>query len=104
MIQYLYCVEDSLSKMVMPPFSSPNDDVAKRDFVIGAIASNTPLQDLHLWRVGKFTSGLNDGEMVYMQLDKDLQICDPTLSEVAEYSEQYYSILPSDKKEVNTNE
>lgn len=89
MKQFLYCIEDSLSKMVMPPFSSPNDNVAKRDFIIGAIASNTPLQDLHLWKVGEFNSTFSPDDVTTFTLKDLRELCDPTLSEVSEYSESY---------------
>lgn len=48
---FMYCVQDSVSGQFMPPFFAPNNETAKRDFILGAYQSMTPLQDLHLWKV-----------------------------------------------------
>lgn len=90
MKQFLYVVQDSLSKMVMPPFSSPNDEVAKRDFIIGSKNANIPIQDLHLWKIAEFNSGsLDDSFTFNLKPFEPAELVDPTLSEVAETVSSY---------------
>lgn len=100
MKQCLYVIQDNLSKMVMPPFSSPNDKVAKRDYIIGALHAEIPMQDLHLYKVGEFVSAYAD-ENVTFQLKpiEPPELLDPTLSEVAE-TKKYLL----DTEEINENE
>lgn len=50
---FMYCVQDSVSGQFLPPFYAPNDETAKRDFILGAYQAITPLQDLHLWKVAE---------------------------------------------------
>lgn len=93
MKENLYCVHDSCAKKTMPPFSSPNDDCAKRDFVVGALMAQTPLQDLQLWRIATVSAadGLDEGLSICISEHKEL--INPTLAEVAEYKESCKDFL-----------
>lgn len=84
MKQYLYVVEDKVAQQVMPPFASPNDNVAKRDFISGAYGAQKPIQDLNLWRIGEFNSSLVD-ENVTFSLREDKLLINPTSFEVSDY-------------------
>lgn len=95
MKQSLYIVYDSCAKMSMPPFSSPNDNVAKRDFVIGAFMAQKPLQDLQLWRIADVSApdGIVEGFLPVLKDSKEL--INPTMSEIAEYKEACKDFLPT---------
>lgn len=94
MKQNLYVVYDQCAHMSMPPFSSPNDDVAKRDFVIGSIMAQKPLQDLQLWRVAEISApdGIVEGFLPVLRESREL--LNPTVSEIAEYKEACKDFLP----------
>lgn len=50
----LYVIVDASTKTCTAPFVSPNDDIAKRNTVFGAIEAMTPVQDLTLYKIGDF--------------------------------------------------
>lgn len=104
---YLYCVEDTVSKQVMPPFCSVNDNAAKRDFIVGAFMSNSIIQDLNLWKIGEFNScmALNDDESSTISLlPIEKTLVRPSISEIEAVSqevEKYKEIYKL--KELNEN-
>lgn len=105
MKQSLYCVYDSCAKLTMPPFSSPNDDCAKRDFVIGSIMAQKPIQDLQLWRIADVSSSVDVDVGFSVSLKENKELINPTLSEIAQYKESCKDFLPKfDDVEVVENE
>lgn len=98
MKQCLYCVEDKLGKQFMPPFCSPNDDTAKRDFIVGALMSETPIPDLNLWKVGEFVAEVGlDSDPVFQLRELPRTCISPTLGEIAEYKEYLDSFKQADE-------
>lgn len=95
MKQSLYVIYDYCAKVSMPPFSSPNDETAKRDFVIGSIMAQKPIQDLQLWRVAEISApdGIVEGFLPVLRESREL--LNPTVSEIAEYKEAFKDFLPN---------
>lgn len=94
MKQSLYCVYDSCAKLTMPPFSSPNDDCAKRDFVIGSIMAQKPIQDLQLWRIADVSSSSDIDVGFSVSIHENKELINPTISEIAQYKESCKDFLP----------
>lgn len=90
MKQNLYCIKDGVAKTVMPPFACPNDEVAIREFIIGATLANTPVHDLQLIRVGVFnySCGVGDDDKVYTNLKNDYDVLFVSDEKIARYSSE----------------
>lgn len=52
----LYVIRDTVSLTVTPPFYSPNDNVAVRDFLFGCFGSSTPPSTCQLLKIAEFES------------------------------------------------
>lgn len=50
----IYTIRDDKAQTVTPVFTAANDDVAKREFLLGCIGSKTPYRDCSLLCLGDF--------------------------------------------------
>lgn len=52
----LFIIQDLKAQRTLEPFSCPTVECAKRNFIFGCLASDTPPADCLLWKVGEFES------------------------------------------------
>jgi len=80
----VYAIHDTAAEYFMPPFTAPNDNVAKRLFVSSMGDSFVHRADFKLFSVGEFdsdTGGLNawDPKLVLAGLSIDIKL-DPRVN------------------------
>lgn len=92
----LYVIQDVKAQRTTEPFSSPNDEVAKRNFLFGCFSSETPPQDCLLWNVGQFQS--DDERFEAFGITKtELHLVTCTVEEIEGYMKLYSSMHPQDE-------
>lgn len=87
----LYVITDVKAMRTTEPFSCPNDSVAKRNFLFGCFASDTPPQDCLLWRVGEFSIDDSDCNS-FMFTKTEFVAVTATIEEIEAYSKVYNSM------------
>lgn len=99
----LYVITDTKANKTTEPFSCPTDAVAKRNFIFGCLASETPPQDCILWRVGSFS--IDDTESVnFAFLDTNTVVINCTIEEIEAYAKVYAMLNPTDVDEEKFSE
>lgn len=85
MKSFLYVITDTKARRTTEPFSCPSDESAKRNYLQGCFASNTPPQDCLLWRVGTFDIDSDDCNLFQIS-DTKLALVSVTVEEIEAYS------------------
>lgn len=85
----LYCITDVKAERTTEPFSSPSDASAKRSFILGCIASDTPVQDCILWRIGEFCVNDDNPECFSLAPHSAPIVVNPTIEEIEAYSKLF---------------
>ena len=85
----LYCITDVKANRTLEPFSSPTDASAKRSFIFGCIASETPIQDCILWRLGNFSVSDDNQECFKLEALPTPVVVNPTIEEIEAYSKLF---------------
>lgn len=99
----LYVITDTKANKTTEPFSCPTDAVAKRNFIFGCLASETPPQDCILWRIGSFS--IDDTEAVsFSFLNTDNVVVNCTVEEIEAYAKVYAMMNPDDTDEKKFSE
>lgn len=95
----LYVITDTKANRTTEPFSCPTDAVAKRNFIFGCLASETPPQDSILWRIASFFTDEEDstcfGFSDVMQ-QSGAKVVNITIEEIEAYAKVYNMIHLSD--------
>lgn len=96
----LYCITDTKANRTTEPFSCPTDEVAKRNFVFGCFASQTPPQDCVLWKLIDFTVDDSDSSVFNLvALNGGFKVINPTIEEIEAYRKIYENLMPSNGEE-----
>lgn len=96
----LYCITDIKANRTTEPFSCPTDEVAKRNFVFGCFASQTPPQDCVLWKLIDFHSDDEDASCFdFITLNGGFKVLNPTIEELEAYRKIYDEIMPHGAEE-----
>lgn len=94
MKSYLYVIQDTKANRTTDPFSCPTDEVAKRNFCFGCFASQTPVQDCILWRVGDYS--VDDMDCSVFQLEKNIKVVNPSIEEIEAYQKVFLDMHPTE--------
>lgn len=86
---HLYCITDVKANRTLEPFSSPTDASAKRSFIFGCFASETPIQDCILWRLGSFSVSDDSSECFNLEALSSPVVVNPTIEEIEAYSKLF---------------
>lgn len=87
----LYVITDVKAQRTTDPFSCPNDNCAKRNFIFGCISSNTPVQDCILWRLAEFAVDDDHAENFSLLPCSAPVVVNPTVEEIEAYSKIFAS-------------
>lgn len=97
----LYCITDTKANRTTEPFSCPTDEVAKRNFIFGCLASQTPPQDCVLWKLIDFSVDDSDASSFsLMALNGGYKVLNPTIEEIEAYQKIFLSMNPEEKEEI----
>lgn len=86
----MYVITDCKAQKTTDPFSCPNDEVAKRNFLFGCFASDTPPQDCNLWRVADYS--VDDSDCNIFSVSQNIHLVTCTVEEVEGYYKAYNSL------------
>lgn len=92
----LYCMYDIKAKTVTPPFCSPNDDVAKRDFCFATLASRIPMEDQILWCVGQFLADDSNQEAFELKAFDSPRVVPVSVELQEAYAKVYTRMNPNE--------
>lgn len=91
----LYVITDVKAGHTSDPFACPNDSVAKRNFLFGCFASDTPPQDCLLWNVGTFV--VDDLDCNIFGISETSQkLVGISVEEIEAYSKVYSTMHPEE--------
>lgn len=90
----LYVIHDTKAQHTSEPFSCPNNEVAKRNFLFGCFASDTPPQDCILWKVGDYF--VDDTDASAFGIKQDIKVCNPSVEEIEAYLKIYNQMHPDE--------
>lgn len=85
----LYSIMDIKAKKVSEPFSCPNDEVAKRNFLLGCFEAGTPPQDCVLWHVADFVTDDENADVFSVVNVDRIRCIQPTIEEIEGYSKMW---------------
>lgn len=91
----LYVITDTKANRTTEPFSCPTDAVAKRNFIFGCLASETPPQDSILWRIATFSIDETDSAcfgFTDLMAQNGAKVVNVTVEEIEAYSKVYNTL------------
>lgn len=88
----LYAITDIKAERTTEPFSCPSDASAKRNFIFGCFASNTPVQDCILWRIADFSVDDEHPETFALLPCPAPVVVNPTIEEIEAYQKLFESL------------
>lgn len=94
----LYVIQDVKANRTSDPFACPNDEVAKRNFLMGCFASDTPPQDCNLWKVGEYDT--DDTDSSVFSLCQKIHLVTCTVEEIDGYSKIYLKMHGDEVEEL----
>lgn len=93
----LYCITDTKANRTTEPFSCPTDEVAKRNFLFGCFASDTPPQDCILWKIADFHVDEDDSSVFSLNaLNGGFKVLNPSIEEIEAYHKIFLKMNPSE--------
>lgn len=78
----IYTIRDNKAETVTPVFTAANDDVAKREFLLGCIGSKTPYRDCSLLCLGDFCADYDEPHVVQAMTVRSVPVDDDDFEEV----------------------